>query len=327
MRALYFRFFIQTFLFANVCLSCQLPATVNYTYFTSTNTFGIIQNSTVVRKLENYKEILIENQQIPILCPDIFEVIAKTSFVNFREILQESSTRVQFLRCNITTIEPGQYVVKGVLGNLKISWNKLEKLRAGIFNNMPVHQLDLSYNDVRTVESKAFEGNVHLEYLILKGNSLHNVDSLWFKNIVNLKSINLAENYLVGLKKGCFRELIGSDKISINLGYNQIASVEEGVFSEMGCIDSLLLQSNNLTLLPSDLFTNVSFFILHLGNNHLSDLPESYYSCNRKCSNLYLNNNKFTCDSLNFIEHFANNGNGCKISKATKIFSFKRKKC
>lgn len=325
MRALYFRFFIETVLFPNVCLSCQLPAIVSYTYFTTNGTFATIHNSTTVVKSEDNNKVLVENQQIPILCPSVFKVFAKTTFKSFREWLQEENTQVLFVRCNISTIEPGRYVLKGVLGNLKITGNKIAMLRYGIFNNMAVRELNLSYNNVGIIESKAFQGNPYLQYLILKGNALQYLDPLWFKNIVNIKSVNMAENRLTELKRESFSELI--DKaISINLAYNKLVVIEDGVFSGMKNIDSLLLQGNNISSLPGTFFTNVSFYILHLGSNQLSELPKSFYSYERDCSNLYVNNNNFSCETLFFLEECANCSNDCKTFKKTKIF-YDSKKC
>lgn len=324
MRALYFRFFIETVLFSNVCLSCQLPAIVSYTYFTTNGTSATTHNSTTVIKSEDHNKVLVESQQIPILCPTVFKVLVKTTFKSFREWLQEENTQVLFVGCNISTIEPGRYVLKGVLGNLKITGNKIAMLRCGIFNNMPVRELDLSYNNVAIIESKAFEGNPYLQYLILKGNVLQYLDPLWFRNIVNLKSVNLAENRLKELKSGSFSQLIET-AVSINLAYNELVVIEDGVFSGMNSIDSLLLQGNNISSLPDTFFTNVSFYILHLGSNHLSELPKSFYSYDRDCRNLYLNNNNFSCETLFSVEQCANCSNGCKTFKTTKIFYYNKK--
>lgn len=320
---MYFRVFLQTFLFTSRCLPCQLPTSINYTYFTN-NTFGIVHNSTIVKKLEDYREVLVNNQKIPVLCPSIFQVIAKTSFQSFRERLLEENTQVQFINCSIITLKPGKYVQQGVLGILKISKNNIKVLHTGIFNQMPVLQLDLSYNNVTTIESEAFEGNIYLEYLVLKGNNLHSLDSQWFKNVINLRSINLAENHFTQLKNGCFNAL-RNNRISINLAYNNIVIIEEDVFSGFINVDSLLLQKNNLSSLPQNFFRNVTFYILHLGSNYLSKLPESFYSCDRDCNNIYINNNSFSCSSLIDIENFVNSINDCDVFKEIKVFSEKRK--
>lgn len=327
MRVVYFRFFIPVMLlFTNRCISCQLPITVSYTYLTNRSTFEIIQNASVVTKLEDYREVYVENQHIPVLCPSIFKVYSKTSFNSFFEILLEENTLVQFINCNITDITPGQYILKGILGMLKISKNKLKVLRSGIFNQMPVRQLDLSYNNLNIIESRTFEGNVYLEYLILRGNKLRNLDMLWFRNTINLRSVNLAENFLTTLNQGCFSE-VKDNRISINLAYNKIVRIEEHTFAGLQSIDSLLLQNNNLSSLPDDFFRNTSFYILHIGNNYLSELPGSFYSCDRNCNNLYINDNKFSCDTLVAIQKSANNSDHCHVRKRTKVFSDNNKNC
>lgn len=325
MHVLYFRFFIETFLFTNVCLSCQLPALLNYTYVTTNDTFGTVNNSNSVVKLEDYMEVFVENQQIPVLCPTVFKIIAKTRLKSFHEVLREENTRVQFINCNITAIEPGRYVLKGVIGHLKISGNKLNALCYGIFNDMPVRQLDLSYNNIAIIASDVFEGNVYLEYLILKGNFLDRLDSGWFKNIANIKSINFANNCLEELKNVSFIELIDK-RISINLSYNKIVNIEENLFFGMQSIDSLLLQGNNLSTLPDNFFRNASFYILHFGSNQLRELPVSFYSCDRNCNSLYINNNKFSCNTLTRIKRYANFIKNCEKFKATKVFG-DNKKC
>lgn len=259
------------------------------------------------------------NQEIPVLCASILQLKCRTLFSSFREFLQEHSSRVHLVNCGITVIEPGYYIIAGILGYLKISRNRIRILRTGVFNEFAVRSLELSYNGLEVIESGAFENNTYMEYLILKGNVLIDLNSNWFKSVARLRSVNVAENRLVRVKKGCFRHLMDR-RISINLAYNEIEVVDEGVFSGFYKIDSLLLQCNNLSSLPDDFFKNNTFYILHLGSNQLSKLPESFYSCDRDCNNIYLYNNKFLCNNFTEIEKYGRNSSNCQSFKATTVF-------
>ncbi|KAK0055049.1 toll-like receptor 3 [Biomphalaria pfeifferi] len=115
--------------------------------------------------------------------------------------------------------------------------------------------LDLSYNNISTIEDSSFRCFVKLQELMLSGNSLIDISSAMFEGLENLKSLSLSRNKIRFLNASTFDNLVNLEVLDISrnqLNYNN-RSMPHLVFENLVHLRQLYLQGNvnNRQLYPS----------------------------------------------------------------------------
>ena len=84
-----------------------------------------------------------------------------------------------------------------LISTLEIVSNKIKEIPDDQFHDLEIDLLDLSKNEITTLESKVFRGIVKLEQLDLASNLLETIDSDAFKPLeFSLVQLNLGRNKL-----------------------------------------------------------------------------------------------------------------------------------
>jgi len=96
-----------------------------------------------------------------------------------------------FLDLNILTIFPNLQV-------LNLSYNELYSIEAHNFIGLPMlHRLSLANNNINSIDQAAFEGLVNLYNLELNNNNLHGLPDFLFSPLLSLHHLDLSETGLL----------------------------------------------------------------------------------------------------------------------------------
>ena len=115
-------------------------------------------------------------------------------------------------------------VKKLLLGN-----NKIAKIAPGSFNNLVINNLDLSYNDLTTINNTIFAGQNRIQIIKLGYNKLTTIETGSFANMPYLLEVYLDNNQLTQLDSSVFAGSNNLVKISVtgnpNLSTGNIQSL------------------------------------------------------------------------------------------------------
>ncbi|KAK0396624.1 hypothetical protein QR680_001791 [Steinernema hermaphroditum] len=105
--------------------------------------------------------------------------------------------------------------------------------------------LDLSHNEISSIEDKAFQGLPQLSQLNLSSNDIrHFTHSQFGSAVTNLELLNLDHNNIQCVTSETFSYFTSLRKLS--LSHNQIRTITNGVLSKMTQLDELLIEGNQL---------------------------------------------------------------------------------
>uniref|UniRef100_A0A0A1XQJ5 Chaoptin n=1 Tax=Zeugodacus cucurbitae TaxID=28588 RepID=A0A0A1XQJ5_ZEUCU len=229
------------------------------------------------------------------------------------------ATRLELLHLQdngLSHLDERTFLPLAELRNLNLQGNKLESVTDNLFsNNSRLEQLDLSRNLIRTIAPSAFEAQRSLEYLDLSSNvlsdmsvslsslvNLHDID-LSYNQITrvhadvvsswrNVVEIRLANNLIVELKHGTFRNL---PKLQyLDLSSNEINSVEPGALKHLPDLQEFVLADNKLVELKDHVFEDLpNLLASHFQYNTLRYIsPDSFFNSPSMVF-LNLSNNNF----------------------------------
>lgn len=195
---------------------------------------------------------------------------------NARKLSIESS--------NVKIIEENAFRKLIVLKRLSLKHNLIEEVKNGVFNGVPLEELDLSDNLIHTIELQAFDDMDFLRKIKLKDNNLKVYENRWFSNTPKLCEINFEHNKIEELPE----DLLAGTKpctVDIIFSHNMISRVD-----------------------PEALINIDKFYKLYLDHNIIGDVGLSHI---KFIKHLRLNDNKLSCvffnDTLVEIYDVSNN--------------------
>ncbi|PSN32431.1 hypothetical protein C0J52_27594 [Blattella germanica] len=153
---------------------------------------------------------------------------------------------------------------------LDLSFNSISVLNSRAFEKIPtLKTLIITDNNIESVEPEAFNGLEDLETVDLRNNAIGNVHPTLFQNNPHLTSLDLSNN-----KLETFQLLLTSELKHLNLSLNQLNLEGISSFAEFASLESLDLSNNNIVNLTADLFsTMANLKTLNIASNPLD------YSC------------------------------------------------
>ncbi|XP_023230173.1 platelet glycoprotein V-like [Centruroides sculpturatus] len=188
-----------------------------------------------------------------------------------------------------------------------------------LFNEVPnLRRLDLSYNNIDSLDQSVFRKLTQLEYLNLEGNEIKVLPGKLLRGLSNLRVIFIAFNWeLDSIPSGFLKGLINltefyagncslskikedlfTDAINleiIDLDTNKIDHLPSGVFKNNQNLRELHCYGNRISTLPDGIFDGLSKLkMIILGNNQLSDLPEDIFRNLPSLESLNLAENRIT---------------------------------
>lgn len=143
-----------------------------------------------------------------------------------------------------------------------------------------------------TLVRQHLSGFTDLERLMLSGNGLSELPEDLFNDVGNLTWLDLRSNK-VHLPVNIFRNLTKLEYLE--LGYNNLKTLEPGVFQSQHRLKSLNLWGNDLQHLTKDAFDGVMSIVeLDLSSNNIEQLPADVFELLTNLTNINLSANRFT---------------------------------
>ena len=158
------------------------------------------------------------------------------------------------------------------------------------------NELELSSNQIETIDSDAFDGLTFAGkgYLELKSNQIESLLPGTFNDVTGVKRLDLTNNRITGnLIAGLAEGL--TELEDLVLGYNHIKVLLEGSFEDLAALKRLYIHNNGLTVLEANTFSGLGALEhLNMTDNALRELPAGIFDYSTGLKTLYLGGNSLT---------------------------------
>jgi Leucine-rich repeat (LRR) protein len=152
--------------------------------------------------------------------------------------------------------------------------------------------LDVSGNNVQTLERDTFRKSVSLRQLNLAHNSIAQLHGDVFEDLQELNELNLSDNKLIDFEKAV--NVFGSLHLLawLDLSNNSINNIERRLFQGLDALVHINMSHNKLYILPYQVFESMqSIEVVDLSHNILISFLDSFFIHNRKLRVLQLHHN------------------------------------
>jgi len=150
--------------------------------------------------------------------------------------------------------------------------------------------LTLHSNGITTLPVDMFQDMHVLQYLDMKNNALQ-LPVHVFDPLSKLLTLELGGNQMRTLEVGIFRNLSRLNRL--NLWGNNLQNLTQDVFTGLTSLQFLDLSSNKLTSISADLFANMpQLKELSLPNNNFTSLPDGLFSFTKNLTKIGLYDNR-----------------------------------
>ncbi|KAJ1209526.1 hypothetical protein NDU88_004901 [Pleurodeles waltl] len=189
--------------------------------------------------------------------------------------------------------------------------------------------LNLSYNDMHTVQDLAFQDNIHLELLDFTHTHLKvNASQKPFRNLQHLRMLNLSSSHadtsnrdlLTGLKSLVILNLKGNAFSSgiihssnllqqvpnlevLILSECELIAIDNEAFHNLTKLKYVLLNRNKLTMFSTNAFYDLRQIVLNFAENHIKIIPQKMVNGISGLSIIDLSYNPLdcSCDNIEFL--------------------------
>lgn len=175
--------------------------------------------------------------------------------------------------------------------NSRIDDKQLQKIFHGK-NFQSFRSLDVSGNQLETLNRDTFHQIMRLRYLSLASNKIKEISSDVFSDLLDLSELSLAGNKLVNFNNGIevFKQL-RQLKI-LDLSNNSINNIERHVFYGLENLVDLNMSRNKLYILPYQVFESMrAIEVVDLSHNILVSFLDNFFIHNHRLKTLQLHNN------------------------------------
>lgn len=140
---------------------------------------------------------------------------------------------------------PTTFSTRARLINLDLSSNQLTQVPEDVFGLRNLKNLQLNFNQIKSVASKFAEGNV-LETLNLSNNPVEKIHAGEFNNLNQLTKLTISNTTLTAIEKDAFVALKKLNELDLSIN-QQFSHIEHGAFSGLEALKTLRLNNNQLT--------------------------------------------------------------------------------
>lgn len=241
------------------------------------------------RNLSDLMNIRIMKSNVPDIHPDTFVDctnlrtldLAGSLLHKFEYIKSESLEELDISNCSIRTISNINFDNLSELVYLNLAHNFITEIELSTFANViNLEELNLSHNYITDIPSNLFETNTQLdtldlsynplkkfqmsvvsdmEKLVLKGCRLSEFNKNSAKNLDLLAYLDLGDNQIKYLQYGLDSLSALTELEYIDLSNNSISNMEYGVFQHNTKLQKIILDNNDIGVLPSFVAANSTF--------------------------------------------------------------------
>ncbi|XP_059473755.1 chondroadherin-like protein [Neocloeon triangulifer] len=199
--------------------------------------------------------------------------------------------RLDVAENQITEIQKRAFV-ELYLVTVNVSHNQVSSIEAGAFENCAnMTVLDLSHNLLTSIAKKAFDSVSYAATFLLQHNQIDNFATIPLANMSGLQVLNVSHNALTTIPRNGFPKLY--ELRSVDLSHNQLTSVANAVFQPLFSLRNLDLSHNALGKLSSAVLGALpSLLELDLRHNALTEVGRGAFARLSSCRTLLLGHNK-----------------------------------
>lgn len=187
---------------------------------------------------------------------------------------------------------------------LNLARNLIHSLPKNVFRHLTnLKVLDVSHNQIQTIDSGCFTGLKLLHFLSLDFNRILQVPQNVFEEVHNLKSLHLEYNHINYLNESSFNGLQGSLEL-LSLSGNFLRNVPTKALQSMENLLILYLNNNAIDRIREDSFVNFGQNLtdLWLQNNGLIKLDANAFEPMKNIKWIKLFNNQLKSLDLNLTD-------------------------
>ncbi|XP_045523074.1 toll-like receptor 6 [Pieris brassicae] len=252
------------------------------------------------------KEIYLQNNSISVLSPTLFANLDQLLALDLSNNHLTSTwinentfaglIRMVLLNLSnnrLTKLDPKIFKDLYTLQILNVQRNMLESIAADTFAPMNnLHTLILSYNKISHIDAYALNGLYVLSLLSIDNNRLEELHPEAFRNTSSLQDLNLNSNRLKKVPTALRNMRLLR---TLDLGENQITSLEEPGFVGLHNVYGLRLIGNKIENISKDVFSDLpSLQILNLARNKLRFIDMSAFENLKTLQAIRLDANQIT---------------------------------
>lgn len=212
----------------------------------------------VLQQMPNTVVVSMNHNSIGYIETDAFDSLYKLrvidlSFNNLTGIQDQVFTNnyqletINLSRNNIVFIGD-VFPIFAKLTTLLLQHNKLHNVNFTMPRSLT--HLDLSFNEIETIDKNSFYGSSSLNHLFLNNNRLTTMTLGCFRLLNNLIELNLSNNKIIKITYGTFTNL-NHLKI-LNLKNNSIETLSEDTLNDLDELADLNLENNLISTLDGD---------------------------------------------------------------------------
>lgn len=180
------------------------------------------------------------------------------------------------VRCDEGALDVLPIALNPSIDRLIIKFNKIKIVDFSIQFYTELRMLDLSYNELISIQKQIFIYQAKLLQLHLNHNKISEINIDTFKGLISLEVLNLRGNYIVELTNSIFAAVPAVEEL--NLGQNRIATIHPDAFKGLSKLKSLYLDDNILTTMPTISFKHIQLLAeLFIGVNAFNVLPNDAF--------------------------------------------------
>lgn len=181
------------------------------------------------------------------------------------------------------------------LTSLRLTSNQISLLEQNDFIGFNMlNQLRVDFNMLTVITTGTFELLGNLRQLFLGGNKITRVEEGAFRGLGELTILNFDRNKLTKIPLHFFNDL-KQQTVLVNLPYNMIETVPNGLFTKLKRFGNLDLGNNKINKIADRAFVDVSIDSLNLMFNNLTYLSSSSFK-RFKVQTLTVFQNPIHCD-------------------------------
>ncbi|CAN7996287.1 unnamed protein product [Ixodes pacificus] len=189
--------------------------------------------------------------------------------------------------CDAAYLEVVPITLNPNLRELTLSNNHIRSAMSsfGVYGNL--RYLDVSHNQLVSLEKGIFHAQKHLNVLLLHRNMVDQLDNGTFIGLDELHTLLLSENFIDDLPSGMFAPLRKLEKL--DLSQNRLVRLADSAFVGLTNLKTLVLRDNKFVTIPSQALVPLSKLLsLDLGLNMFSNIPEEAFAMLRQLEELSL---------------------------------------
>lgn len=264
-------------------------------------------NNTVIcrlRKLNGeFGSITDGVTKLRIKCSDVFlfeSSVIPRGFHNLGQVHELGIEKCKLLQIPNNTFDGMREIKKLSINTYNLEWSSnkyLELSSASLHGLSELHELDLSFNNIRALPPNILDSLKNLQNLNLTHNRLRSIDRLGLDlsaGGLELQTLDLSFNDLMLIPEGSSLTWLRRLQY-LNLSHNNISELSGEALGGLITLRVLDLSSNRLETLPQGLFASCrELHEVHLQNNSLFTLAKGLFHRLEQLIVLDLSSNQLT---------------------------------